>query len=60
MTPTQSEALRQDGNQAQSASHTWFHSSTETVKKLVVDHPGAVLVISAGIGVLVGCLIKRR
>jgi ElaB/YqjD/DUF883 family membrane-anchored ribosome-binding protein len=60
MTPTQAGGLSRDEMEARRAPNAWFHTSTETVKKLVVDHPGAVLVISAGIGVLLGCLIKRR
>jgi ElaB/YqjD/DUF883 family membrane-anchored ribosome-binding protein len=60
MTPTQAKVLSRDEIEARRAPTAWFHNSTETVTKLVVNHPGAVLLISAGIGVLVGCLIKRR
>jgi ElaB/YqjD/DUF883 family membrane-anchored ribosome-binding protein len=60
MMPTQAKVFSRDENEVRRVPNAWFHTSTETVKKMVVDHPGAVLVISAGIGVLVGCLIKRR
>lgn len=60
MTPTQAETLRQKEFQVNRKPTVWCQSTTKAVKKVVVDHPGAVLLISAGIGVLVGCLIKRR
>jgi hypothetical protein len=39
---------------------TIYQSSVDAVKNVILKHPGATLLISAGIGVFLGCLIKRR
>lgn len=60
MTPTQPEALRQKESRCNQKPAARRLSTAETVKEVVLRHPAALLLISAGIGVFVGCLIKRR
>lgn len=60
MSPANQEPFSHSESYVQRVSADWYQTSVDNFKNIVKNHPGAALLISAGIGVLLGCLIKRR
>lgn len=60
MSPAKQEPLSHRESYVQRVSADWYQTSVDNVKNVIKSHPGIALLISAGIGVLLGCLIKRR
>jgi ElaB/YqjD/DUF883 family membrane-anchored ribosome-binding protein len=60
MSSAKQEPLSHHESLAYRISADWYKISVDNVKNVIKNHPGAALIISAGIGVLLGCLIKRR
>jgi hypothetical protein len=60
MSPTQHKNSLQEEFNIQRLRDAWSRSTIESVKNAIANRPGTTLLLSVGIGVFVGCLIKRR
>jgi hypothetical protein len=60
MSPTQHENSPREEFNIQRLRGAWSRSTIESVKSAIANRPGATLLFAVGIGVFVGCLIKRR
>jgi hypothetical protein len=60
MSPTQHKNSLQEELNIQRLRDAWSRSTIESVKNVIAKRPGATLLFAVGIGVFVGCLIKRR
>jgi ElaB/YqjD/DUF883 family membrane-anchored ribosome-binding protein len=60
MSPTQHKDSLQEEFNIQRLRRAWSRSTIQSVKNAIANRPGATLLFAVGIGVLLGCLIKRR